>query len=1021
MNHLIPKPRIFLSYARDDDHLIPDDTDPNYYLDLNRSFTRRLHADLSTEFDVWWDREDMPSRGFTFGHEIREAIGSCEKMILVIGPAALRSAYVDAEYRYAHSNCIPIIPILRSGSYEDSANFIGQIDVLDFRERGRYEEKLRLLIKKLNDEIRIGGALYGVGDLPPFYVERKEALRTVTKTLLANLVNPLLPPLATTISQKDNANKLVTVYGMAGIGKSTLVKGLSYDCEVRSYFPDGLIWIPMGLQPDIATRIADVAVSLGDKLSEYPDVERARIALSRLLKDKAVLIILDDVWDHAHVEPFRVLGDRCRILVTTRSISLQKRIGGTALSLAKLDDDEALALFAHKLSLEVHQLPDIASLRAIIELLGGHTLAISIAAAWLAEHPAKTPSAYLNRLQRGWDGDNPLHDLNLIENDKNLNLELSLGESYYALNSDELRRRFRLLGKFAREATFSRDAAMHLWGENEDDDDLVLLEHASLLTHDTTKDRYYLHNSLHAYAYALLVRNNEFSAAAQRHFDHYATIYGNSGANRNETNHPVIHADFLNIEEALLWGFLHETARSCDLLANIDKYLVLRQSHLVRMNLYEVGLKAARNSSYTLGEANCLFSMGTLYYARDDYPKATDHYQAALTLFQAIQAREGEAECLRSLGNIHKVRDEYDKATEYYQTALAIFRDANAYQGEANCLINLGDILYMRNAYVEAFDLYSKALVLFKTINDGQGQANSLRNLGDVHYWRNEYSQAIERYNEAQLIYQDIGDAQGKADCMNSIGVVYETQDDYETAIFQYEAALVIFDSVHALLSKANCLRNLGDIYRLREDYESAVQRYETALAIYYDLSVRRGEANCLYGLAHIQRLRYEYRAATELYDAALNIYRELEIRQGEADCFRHMAEVSRLCNQYSLAMEYYQTAIPIYRITNDMVGEGNCLRGIGETYRMRNEHEKAFEQFNLALSLFQSAGERIGEIYSLVGLAKLYMGHSTNEISCNYWRQAFKIVDELPSISHLSWVADMRYQYEQACGHAAP
>lgn len=51
--------RVFLSYARDDDE----------------AFVRRLYEDLIAHgFDVWFDRESMPSRQLTFHQEIAEAI-----------------------------------------------------------------------------------------------------------------------------------------------------------------------------------------------------------------------------------------------------------------------------------------------------------------------------------------------------------------------------------------------------------------------------------------------------------------------------------------------------------------------------------------------------------------------------------------------------------------------------------------------------------------------------------------------------------------------------------------------------------------------------------------------------------------------------------------------------------------------------------------------------------------------------------------------------------------------------------
>ncbi len=77
---------IFLSYARGDDE----------------PFAKRLYDDLTARgFDVWWDRVSMPGRALTFLQEIRDAITARDRLVLVVGPKAVRSEYVRAEWPYA--------------------------------------------------------------------------------------------------------------------------------------------------------------------------------------------------------------------------------------------------------------------------------------------------------------------------------------------------------------------------------------------------------------------------------------------------------------------------------------------------------------------------------------------------------------------------------------------------------------------------------------------------------------------------------------------------------------------------------------------------------------------------------------------------------------------------------------------------------------------------------------------------------------------------------------------------------
>ena len=68
--------------------------------------------------------------------------------------------------------------------------------------------------------------------------------------------------------------------------------------------------------------------------------------LGKLLADKAVLLLLDDVWDPAHAHAFDMLGPRCRAVITTRDAALITALGGTPHQVQLPTEPEALHLLA---------------------------------------------------------------------------------------------------------------------------------------------------------------------------------------------------------------------------------------------------------------------------------------------------------------------------------------------------------------------------------------------------------------------------------------------------------------------------------------------------------------------------------------------------------------------------------------------------------------------------------------------------------------------------------------------------
>ena len=230
---------IFISYARDDDE----------------PFVRQFHSDLIHHgFDVWWDRKTMESRGRTFLQEIRDAIAAVETVILVIGPSAVKSAYVSAEWRYALESCKVVIPILRLGDRSQVPPELAKRDYMlvpeqlslfhcpDFRTTRPYTEALDEIVRILGKAVPPLATLFGVDALPPHFMPRQDALDHLRQTVLADVFQP------TVIT---SARQTAGLQGMGGIGKSVIAASFARACDTRRAFGDGVIWLRFGQQ---ATR-----------------------------------------------------------------------------------------------------------------------------------------------------------------------------------------------------------------------------------------------------------------------------------------------------------------------------------------------------------------------------------------------------------------------------------------------------------------------------------------------------------------------------------------------------------------------------------------------------------------------------------------------------------------------------------------------------------------------------------------------------------------------------------------------
>jgi len=326
---------IFLSYARADDE----------------PFVKQLYQDLTENgIDVWWDRKAMESRGRTFLQELRDAIEGSDRLIAVIGPKAVTSDYVRVEWEHALLFAKGVVPVLRCGDYDLVPPELSKFHCPDFRKEQPHQDSLEELIGILAEPVPPLGALRTeVHSLPPHFLPRRDELILLGNAVLADVQRP---------ETVTSAKQKTVIVGMGGMGKSVLAAAFARSTETRRAFTDGVAWISIGQNPDILSNLRQLGLAFNDKIENYVDLKTARDKLPGVLADKVCMIVLDDIWNVAHAEPFiNAIGPRCRLLITTRDGGIASALEANEHRLGVLSDAAALRFLANWCDEEVGSLP----------------------------------------------------------------------------------------------------------------------------------------------------------------------------------------------------------------------------------------------------------------------------------------------------------------------------------------------------------------------------------------------------------------------------------------------------------------------------------------------------------------------------------------------------------------------------------------------------------------------------------------------------------------------------------------
>lgn len=202
--------------------------------------------------------------------------------------------------------------------------------------------------------------------LPSHYVDRPEARKLLRDLLLGE---EAITPGTLVVS---------AIYGLGGIGKSVLASALAHDLKVQEKFPDGVLWVTLGQKPEILKELGNWIQELRDSDYKPITIEATCCHLSSLLYKKRMLLVVDDAWSGEAVEPFRVGGSGCRVLVTTREAWIP---GAQRVDLEQMKPDEALVLVERCLRPRKLNEKDRHLVLEFAEMVGYLPLALELAAA----------------------------------------------------------------------------------------------------------------------------------------------------------------------------------------------------------------------------------------------------------------------------------------------------------------------------------------------------------------------------------------------------------------------------------------------------------------------------------------------------------------------------------------------------------------------------------------------------------------------------------------------------------------
>ena len=445
--------------------------------------------------------------GESWWQQIQEVLKQVEYLVLVMTPGSMASEVVREEWMYARQQGVCVLPVIAAENLNISSlpRWMSKVHFYDLGHEMQWER----FVNDLNTCCEQSRVLFKVENLPDNFVERHVESEQLVKSLLDE--------------NRENAKAItIALKGAGGFGKTTLAAALCRNYEIQQAYHDGILWVTLGEHPgDLIGKLSDLIIRLTGENPGYATVDAASDYLAELLIDREMLIVIDDVWDSAHLRPFLKGGERCARLITTRNSDVLPTMI-ICIDVNEMEIREAVQLLRNEL-----QGGDQSEFQALAKRLGNWPLLLKLVNARLREHVRQSEQSpnvalkYANKVldQRSVTGFD-IHDSSERSNAVDVTLKLSL-----ELLEEEEIIRFLELSIFPEDVDVPLDTLVKYWGKTAGMDYLDAgefcrrLYRLSLLEQYTTKS-IKIHD---------VIRHYLIEKAGKKNIDFHETLLGSYG------------------------------------------------------------------------------------------------------------------------------------------------------------------------------------------------------------------------------------------------------------------------------------------------------------------------------------------------------------------------------------------------------------------------------------------------------------------------------------------------------------
>lgn len=523
---------------------------------------------------------------------------------------------------------------------------------------------------------------------------------------------------------REREGILIGVYGMGGIGKTTLAISVAY--EIKDNFPDGVLWVRLDKSP-LYDCLDTIAKSCGYDIQQLKGIENKASFVRTLFSKNQMLVILDNAISIEDLELLIVSSGKSSTIVTSRNDEILNFTKAENIKLKKLSIDDSVELFFTVSEVRNGEKEVVSK---ICTLLDGLPLAILIS--------AKTVKNYFI----------PLEDYsNLLRNSKTILSELQ----YQNLS---VRSSFEISWNHMTEQEKFVFAVIGIFNSN-----VITLEALAYILQKQLIDLRRIIGRLSNISLLEKQSNNSFSLhpLLKEFANEKLQQLGNASTVRK------MHSEwFLIYTQANSRKYKQLTEFFEDIKAGMEE--VEREQDWIRFTKYLEAISFFLVSHY---DVNVFYQMSKKAIEAN---KLEDHIEELSYLYSAI-------------GYVERIKGNYDVSISWFTKAIETARRGNVPHKEAMYLHEKGAVLSEKGDIESARFSLNEGVEIATKLNDELRIAKIYNEIGNIDLKQGLFSQGIEKLRTSIKIKHEQEDYAGEAYSLLTLARHFYDQGKFEQSL----------------------------------------------------------------------------------------------------------------------------------------------------------------------------------------------------------------------------------------------